>query len=160
MTKILTGGPLPNIPWEDKPASVVNAPVWRFSGNPVIDRNPVKGVARIFNSAVAPFWGTALSRFCAASRSTASRTSTWAIPATHPLEDRRKPRSLVDEEGKPFMPGYAYDPRLVKVEDTYYIMWCTDFYGAAIGLARTKDFKTLPWRYRYRAGRTTPSCSS
>ena len=55
MTKILTGGSLPNIPWEDKPASVVNAPVWRFSGNPVIDRNPVKGVARIFNSAVAPF---------------------------------------------------------------------------------------------------------
>ena len=42
MTKILTGGPLPNIPWEDKPASVVNAPVWRFSGNPVIDRNPEK----------------------------------------------------------------------------------------------------------------------
>ena len=48
---------------------------------------------------------------------------------------------FVNEDGEPFMPGYAYDPRLVKVEDTYYIMWCTDFYGAAIGMAKTKDFK-------------------
>ena len=41
------------------------------------------------------------------------------------------------------MPVYAYDPRLVKVEDTYYIIWCQDFYGAAIGMAETQDFKTF-----------------
>ena len=41
------------------------------------------------------------------------------------------------------MPVYAYDPRLVKVEDTYYIIWCQDFYGAAIGMAKTKDFETF-----------------
>ena len=41
------------------------------------------------------------------------------------------------------MPVYAYDPRLVKVEDTYYIIWCQDFYGAAIGMAKTTDFKTF-----------------
>ena len=46
-------------------------------------------------------------------------------------------------KAKPFMPPSAYDPRLVKVEDTYYIMWCTDFYGAAIGMAKTKDFPNL-----------------
>ena len=32
---------------------------------------------------------------------------------------------------------------LVKVEDTYYIIWCQDFYGAAIGMAKTTDFKTF-----------------
>ena len=32
---------------------------------------------------------------------------------------------------------------LVKVEDTYYIIWCQDFYGAAIGIAKTQDFKTF-----------------
>lgn len=47
------------------------------------------------------------------------------------------------KNGKPFMPIYAYDPRLVKVEDTYYIIWCQDFYGAAIGMAKTTDFKTF-----------------
>ena len=41
------------------------------------------------------------------------------------------------------MPSYAYDPRLVKVEDTYYVIWCQDFYGASIGMAKTKDFKTF-----------------
>ena len=28
--------------------------------------------------------------------------------------------------------------RLVKVEDTYYIIWCQDFYGASIGVAKTQ----------------------
>ena len=41
------------------------------------------------------------------------------------------------------MPGYAYDPRLVKVDDVYYIIWCQDFYGAAIGMAKTEDFKVF-----------------
>ena len=50
---------------------------------------------------------------------------------------------FVDEQGNPKMPNYAYDPRLVKVEDTYYIIWCTDFFGASIGMAKTKDFKTF-----------------
>ena len=50
---------------------------------------------------------------------------------------------FVNEKGEPFMPVYAYDPRLVKVEDTYYIIWCQDFYGASIGIAKTTDFKTF-----------------
>jgi beta-1,4-mannooligosaccharide/beta-1,4-mannosyl-N-acetylglucosamine phosphorylase len=54
-----------------------------------------------------------------------------------------EPIPFRDEDGNLFMPGYAYDPRLVKVEDTYYILWCTDFYGAAIGVAKTTDFITF-----------------
>ena len=50
---------------------------------------------------------------------------------------------FVDENGEEFMPIYAYDPRLVKVEDTYYAIWCQDFYGAAIGIAKSKDLKTF-----------------
>ena len=41
------------------------------------------------------------------------------------------------------MPRYAYDPRLVQIEDTYYIIWCQDFYGASIGVAKTRDFQTF-----------------
>ena len=50
---------------------------------------------------------------------------------------------FIDEDGKDFQPYYAYDPRVVKVEgdDFYYVIWCTDFYGPTIGLAKTKDFK-------------------
>jgi beta-1,4-mannooligosaccharide/beta-1,4-mannosyl-N-acetylglucosamine phosphorylase len=49
-----------------------------------------------------------------------------------------------DEDGKPFQIGYGYDPRLVKMEDAWYIMWCTSFaYQPTIGLGKTTDFKTF-----------------
>jgi len=38
--------------------------------------------------------------------------------------------------------GYAYDPRLLKMDDTFYVTWCDDFPGASIGMGRTRDFKT------------------
>ena len=43
-----------NVPWQEKPANLTGAPVWRYTENPIIGRNPVENVARIFNSAVMP----------------------------------------------------------------------------------------------------------
>lgn len=140
--KILTGGSLKNIPWQERPDNHY-APIWRYTENPVIGRNPAPGVARIFNSAVAPY-GDA---FIAVLRG----EQVDGVPHIYlghsadgihwDISPEKIP--FVDESGKSFMPNYAYDPRLVKVEDTYYIMWCTDFYGAAIGMAKTQDFKTF-----------------
>lgn len=139
----IIGEALPNIPWQEPPEGFHGAPVWRYRENPVIGRNPVKEVARIFNSAVIPWEGAFIGVF--------RGEQTNGIPyiylgkskdAVHWEFEEEKIR-FVDEEGKPFMPEYAYDPRLVKVEDTYYIIWCQDFYGAAIGVAKTTDFKTF-----------------
>ena len=47
--------PVPNVPWQERPENLTGAPVWRYNENPIIGRNPVKGVARIFNSAVMPY---------------------------------------------------------------------------------------------------------
>ena len=44
-----------NVPWQEKPEGLTGAPIWRYSENPIIGRNPVEGVARIFNSAVMPY---------------------------------------------------------------------------------------------------------
>ena len=44
-----------NVPWQEKPEGLKGAPIWRYSENPIIGRNPIEGVARIFNSAVMPF---------------------------------------------------------------------------------------------------------
>lgn len=57
MSKVKMISPaVPNMPWQDradgKTTGVSDAPIWRYSENPIIGRNPVKGVARIFNSAV------------------------------------------------------------------------------------------------------------
>ncbi len=48
--------PLPNIPWEEKPAGSVDV-IWRYSGNPIIPRNLIPSSNSIFNSAVVPFQG-------------------------------------------------------------------------------------------------------
>ena len=44
-----------NMPWQEPEKKPENAPVWRYRENPVVGRNPVKGVSRIFNSAVVPW---------------------------------------------------------------------------------------------------------
>ncbi len=132
---------LPNIPWQEKPKGHINSPLWRYTENPVIGRNPLPGVARIFNSAVMPYEGRFVGVFRGEELTGVPHIYLgWSRDALHwDFEPERIP--FTDEEGKPFMPIYAYDPRLVKVEDTYYIIWCQDFYGAAIGVAKTQDFK-------------------
>jgi beta-1,4-mannooligosaccharide/beta-1,4-mannosyl-N-acetylglucosamine phosphorylase len=51
--------PLPNIPWEDRPAgsNPKQEVLWRYSKNPVIPRNLTLHSNSIFNSAVVPFKG-------------------------------------------------------------------------------------------------------
>lgn len=133
---------LSNMPWEDRPEGTVG-PVWRYSKNPIIQRNPLKNIARIFNSAVVPYEGKFIGVFRA--------ETTTGVPHLYLgySEDginwtyEKERIQFINEKGEPFMPTYAYDPRLIKVEDAYYIIWCTDFYGAALGLAKTTDFKTF-----------------
>ncbi len=143
MTEIkLIGESLPNVPWQDKPQGSDRV-VWRYSQNPIIDRNPLKGVARIFNSAVVPYEGKFIGVFRAETINGVPHLYLGRSDdgvSWHYEEERIQ---FVDEKGNEFMPKYAYDPRLIKVEDTYYIIWCTDFYGAALGLAKTTDFKTF-----------------
>jgi len=68
MSKVKMISPaVPNMPWQDradgKTTGVSDAPIWRYSENPIIGRNPVKGVARIFNSAVMPYEGAFIGVF-------------------------------------------------------------------------------------------------
>ncbi len=134
---------LDNMPWQDRPDEPSNSPLWRWSENPVINRNPIKGVARIFNSAVMPYEGKYIGVFRGEQCDGVSFIYLGRSEDGLHWEFEPEKIHFVDENGKDFQPIYAYDPRLVKIEDTYYIMWCQDFYGAAIGLAKTQDFKTF-----------------
>ena len=145
MSNVKIIGPnVPNMPWQERPAdNQTGLPLWRYNENPIIGRNPAPGVARIFNSAVMPYEDGFIGVF--------RGEQTNGVPyiylgksedAIHwNFEENKIP--FKDEDGNDFMPIYAYDPRLVKVEDTYYIIWSQDFYGAAIGMAKTQDFKTF-----------------
>ena len=55
--KIINGQSLPNMPWQDRPAQkdAADTPLWRYSANPIMGRNPTPEIGRIFNSAVAPW---------------------------------------------------------------------------------------------------------
>ncbi|MGC6174165.1 glycoside hydrolase family 130 protein [Lacrimispora sp. 38-1] len=140
----IIGSQVPNMPWQNRPEKAKTwMPVWRYDANPIIDRNPLEGVARIFNSAVIPYEGAFIGVF--------RGEQTNGVPFIYLGHSRdgihwefdREKIQFVSEHGELFMPVYAYDPRLVKVENTYYIMWCQDCYGAAIGMAWTKEFKTF-----------------
>ncbi|MCR4694673.1 MAG: glycoside hydrolase family 130 protein [Pseudobutyrivibrio sp.] len=140
--KILGFEPVENMPWQDRPSGA-KGPIWRYENNPIINRNPVEGVARIFNSAVVPYQGGFVGVF--------RGEQTNGIPAIYLGESKdgfnwdisKEKIKFVDQDGNSFMPEYAYDPRLVKVEDNYYVIWCQEFYGASIGIAKTTDFKTF-----------------
>ena len=47
----IIGENLPNIPWEEKPAGCKDV-VWRYSQNPIVERDQIPGSNSIFNSAV------------------------------------------------------------------------------------------------------------
>lgn len=162
MSKVKMISPaVPNVPWQDKPEGHTGAPVWRYSENPIIGRNPVEGVARIFNSAVMPYGDEFIGVF--------RGEQVNGIPyiymgrskdAIHWDFDKDKIQ-FVDEEGKPFMPIYAYDPRLVKVEDTYYIIWCQDFTVQPSVLRKLRISRRLPEsRIRFSPLTVTPYCST
>ncbi len=142
MKQTITGKSLPNIPWQEKPEGC-NDVVWRYSQNPILDWNPIPRAARIFNSAVAPFQSGFAGVFRADQRN--GRATLFSGKSQDALKWDIGPDPIhwVDETGAPQPTSYAYDPRLVQINDTYYIVWCDDMHGASIGLGCTTDFKTF-----------------
>lgn len=142
MSTFVNGSDIPNLPWQEKPAGC-NLPIWRYRGNPVIGRNPFKGMGRIFNSAVIPYQGAFVGIF--RGETTTGRPFLYLGKSKDGItwEYEENKITMKDEKGKDWDPLYAYDPRCVKIDDSYYLIWCGDFDGAALGLAKTKDFKTF-----------------
>jgi beta-1,4-mannooligosaccharide/beta-1,4-mannosyl-N-acetylglucosamine phosphorylase len=132
-----------SIPWQDRPSGSSEL-IWRYSQNPVIDRNPIPVAARIYNSAVVPFKG----HFAGVFRSD-YRTG---MPHIHAGFSEDGLKWKINHEPIAFVPAgqtkyemeYSYDPRVCWIEDRYYVTWCNGYHGApTIGLASTTDFKTF-----------------
>jgi beta-1,4-mannooligosaccharide/beta-1,4-mannosyl-N-acetylglucosamine phosphorylase len=145
---------IPNIPWEDKPKDFKSKTcVWRYSGNPVIKRDLLPYSNSIFNSAVVPYNGEFRGVFrCDDIRremlihSGKSKDGlNWDINPK-PIKFTKIDPELEDFE-------YGYDPRVIKIDDKYYVTWCNGYHGYTIGMAYTEDFETfyqmenafLPW---------------
>jgi beta-1,4-mannooligosaccharide/beta-1,4-mannosyl-N-acetylglucosamine phosphorylase len=140
MAVIIYGEPLPNIPWEEKPAGA--GVMWRFTQNPVIPRDLIPCSNSIFNSAVVPYKGKFAGVFRVDDTSRRMQLHTgWSEDGlAWELEPERISFNCDNEEIGNFV--YGYDPRVVWIEDRYYVTWCNWFHGPTIGVAYTYDFKT------------------
>lgn len=142
MTKTIIGNSLPNIPWEEKPENCSDV-MWRFSGNPILGWNPIPKAARVYNSAIVPFKGEFAGVFRADQKNGRATLFSGKSKDALKIDLDFDPIFWVDENGNPKPTSYAYDPRVVNIDDTYYITWCDDMNGPSIGLGKTTDFKTF-----------------
>ena len=129
-----------NIPWEDRPAGNSD-PVWRYSQNPIIPRNAIPRANSIFNSAAVTFGDAFAGVFRVDDRQRLMNLHVgkskdginWDI-AHDPIEWK-----FDDPELATFL--HRYDPRVVWLEDRYYITWCNGYHGPTIGIGYTFDFE-------------------
>jgi beta-1,4-mannooligosaccharide/beta-1,4-mannosyl-N-acetylglucosamine phosphorylase len=55
-----------------------------------------------------------------------------------------EPLRIESDDPAVFVSAYSYDPRLTRLEDTYYLTWCNSTeHGPTVGLAATADFRTF-----------------
>lgn len=141
MAKII-GASQPNMPWQDKPANCKDI-LWRYDQNPIIKRDATINSNSIFNSAVVPWGEGYIGVFRCDSRSRSMDifvgTSDNGIDWDFQLDP------IVFEGDDPEITNveYRYDPRVVKIDDKYYVTWCNGYHGPTIGIGYTYDFKTF-----------------
>jgi len=138
----VVGEALANMPWQERPEDS-NEVVWRYSENPIIPRNPFPGANSTFNSAAVAFNG----KFAGVFRcdSTAREMQIHVGSSDDGINWQINPERIefINEDPEVTRWEYAYDPRVVWIEDRYYITWCNGYHGPTIGVAWTKDFQTF-----------------
>lgn len=131
---------LPNIPWEDRPAGTCDV-LWRYSKNPIIPANLTRTSNSIFNSAVVPFQGKFAGVFrCDDKRREMRIHRGFSEDALHwHIED--EPIEFIYDDPEIGKLEYRYDPRVLWLEDRYYVTWCNGYHGPTIGVGYTFDFE-------------------
>jgi beta-1,4-mannooligosaccharide/beta-1,4-mannosyl-N-acetylglucosamine phosphorylase len=130
------------IPWEERPAGSSDV-VWRYSSNPIIPRDLIPSSNSIFNSAVVPFRSGYAGVFrCDNKRRDMNLHRGFSADGVDwRLDNEPIEWESADEEIGRF--EHRYDPRVVRLEDRYYVTWCNGYHGPTIGLGVTDDFETF-----------------
>ena len=140
-TQIVKGGVLPNIPWEDRPENITDV-VWRSKRNPVILRDAIPSSNSIFNSAVVPFEDGFAGVFRCDDRSRRMQIHAGFSKDGVSWDINRERILFECDDSEIGRFDYAYDPRVCRIDDRYYITWCNGYHGyPTIGVGFTYDFK-------------------
>ena len=132
MAKII-GNSLKNIPWQDKPSDC-RGPVWRYSGNPIIERDALPKSNSIFNSAVVPF-GSGFAGVFRVDLTTREQKLVTGF-SDDGIHWRLNNNYIFS----------GYDPRLCNIEGSYYLSYVKNLtwpLGTVIGIAKTNDFESF-----------------
>jgi len=131
------------MPWEDRPVTDRKETMWRYSANPVIPRNLTAASNSIFNSAVVPFKGSFAGVFRC--DDTSRRMNIHCGKSKDGIHWTIENDPIVFVKSDPAIPDsdYKYDPRVVWVEDRWWIIWCNGYHGASIGMGYSFDFETF-----------------
>ena len=129
-----------NIPWQERPESNKEV-MWRYSMNPIIERDAIPSSNSVFNSAVVAFEDGSAGVFRCDNKAVQMNIFAgfskdgihWEIEH-EPIVMQRGNTDMIDSD-------YKYDPRVVFIEDRYWITWCNGYHGPTIGIAYTFDFK-------------------
>lgn len=138
----IIGTDLPNIPWQDRPAGM-DAPVWRYSENPVILRDVFPGANSVFNSAVVPFEDGFAGVFRVDNTERNMRIHSGQSRDGINFEINPEPIRWECEDPEISAQVESYDPRVCLIDGRYYITWCNNYHGYTIGVGYTEDFKTF-----------------
>ncbi|MCA9257720.1 MAG: glycoside hydrolase family 130 protein [Planctomycetales bacterium] len=129
------------IPWEPRTPGETT-PIWRCRSNPLTGYRPAPGVHTIFNSAVVPYGDMFVGVFRAEDQNGMS-----ALRLGHSLDGvtwnfETKALDLLCGSSE-CRSEYAYDPRVCRIDDAYYVTWCNGNHGPTIGVMETRDFVTF-----------------
>lgn len=138
----MTSTPLATIPWEERPSGCADV-VWRYSANPIIPRDAIPSSNSIFNSAVVPFQGGFAGVFrCDNKKRGMNLNRGFSRDGIHWQIDN-DPIEWLYEDPEIGRYEYRYDPRVVWLDDRYYITWCNGYHGPTIGIGYTFDFENF-----------------
>lgn len=138
----IVGNKLNNLPWEERPEDF-REPVWRYSRNPLITREMVVGANSIFNSAVVAYGDEFRGVFRVDTKELAMELHSGKSKDGLSWNIDGERIEFISEEPEIARFVYGYDPRVVFLEDRYYITWCNGYHGPTIGIGYTYDFESF-----------------
>ncbi len=136
----IKGNSLPNIPWEDRPSDCKSV-IWRSQKNPIIPRDLIPSSNSIFNSAVIPYKGKFAGVFRADNTAREMKIHRGFSDDGFLWEIDNDPIEFICDDTEISKFVYGYDPRVVKLDDKYYVTWCNGYHGPTIGVGYTMDFE-------------------
>ncbi|NQT46201.1 MAG: glycoside hydrolase family 130 protein [Candidatus Omnitrophica bacterium] len=118
----------------------------RYKGNPIITAKDVPRATSIHNSAVIPF-GKGYAGIFRVDEIDLNFTLHIGFSKDGikwEIDPERMDNKVTSDDPEIGIAPQSYDPRITKMGDTYYILWCNmGSEGPCIGMMTTKDFKNF-----------------